>query len=83
MTALALKLTLTLALTLDGTEGGIDPDTLVRWVAERPQQARLTASNRLIWAPLPKQIARAEGDPARDALNFCETLCALQPERSD
>ena len=66
---------LTLALTLDGTEGGIDPTTLVRWVAERPQQARLTASNRLIWTPLPKQIARAEGDPAsrcaqllRDAL---------------
>ena len=74
---------LTLALTLDGTEGGIDPTTLVRWVAERPQQARLTASNRLIWTPLPKQIARVEGDPARAALNFCETLCALQPERSD
>ena len=70
---------LTLAPTLDGTEGGIDPTTLVRWVAERPQQARPTASTALISDPLPKQIARRRG-PARAALNFCETLCALQPD---
>jgi len=70
---------LILAATFDAEGSGLEPTALVGWVAERPKQARLTASGRLIWEPTKKLIEQCEDDPARAALHFASELRALVP----
>ena len=71
---------LTLAATFDPEKGGINPVSLVEWVAQRSKQARLTANGRLIWQPTQKFIDQCEADPAQAVLRFSRELYSLMPE---
>ena len=71
-----------IAATFDSEKGGINPVALVDWVAQRSNQARLTANGRLIWQPTKKFIDQCEGDPAQAALRFSRELYSLIPEKN-
>ena len=74
--------TLILTATFDSEKRGINPVSLVEWVAKRSKNARLTASGRLVWQPTQKFIEQCEADPAQAVLRFGRELYSLMPSAS-